>query len=81
MEQVVLNAFLLENLKTGCIFPSKSSTAASVFFIKKNNSLLQLVQNYNALNSMTVKDQYLLPLISELISQLRRAKYFTKLDI
>jgi len=30
---------------------------------------------------MTVKNQYLLPLISELISQLRRAKYFIKLDV
>jgi len=30
---------------------------------------------------MTVKDKYLLPLISELINKLRRAKYFTKLDV
>jgi len=30
---------------------------------------------------MTVKNKYSLPLISELVSQLRRAKYFTKLDI
>ena len=30
---------------------------------------------------MTVKNRYPLPLISELVSQLRRAKYFTKLDV
>ena len=55
--------------------------AASVFFIKKKDSLLRLVQNYRALNSMTVKNKYPLPLISELVSQLCRARYFTKLDV
>jgi len=55
--------------------------AAPVFFIKKKDGSLQLVQDYRALNSMTVKNKYPLPLISKLISQLRGAKYFTKLDV
>jgi len=54
---------------------------ASVFFIKKKNGSLQLVQDYRALNSMMVKNKYPLSLISELMSQLRRARYFTKLDV
>jgi len=53
----------------------------TVFFIKKKDSSLRLVQDYCALNAMTVKNRYPLPLISELVSQLRRAKYFTKLDV
>jgi len=52
-----------------------------VFFIKKKDSLFQLVQDYRALNAITVKNRYPLPLISEPVSQLRRAKYFTKLDV
>jgi len=55
--------------------------AAPVFFIKKKNGSLQLVQDYRALNSMTVKNKYSLPLISQLVLQLHRAKYFTKLDV
>jgi len=55
--------------------------AAPVFFIKKKDGSLQLVQDYRALNSIMVKNKYPLPLISELVSQLRRAKYFTKLDV
>jgi len=55
--------------------------AAPVFFIKKKDSPLQLVQDYRALNSMAVKNKYPLPLISKLESQLRRARYFTKLDV
>jgi len=55
--------------------------AAPVFFIKKKDSSLWLVQDYLALNSMTVKNKYPLPLISELVSQLCGARYFTKLDV
>jgi len=55
--------------------------AAPVFFIKKKDGSLCLVQDYRALNAVTVKNKYPLPLISELVSQLRRARYFTKLDV
>jgi len=81
VEQKELDSFLEENLRTGRIHPSKSPMAAPVFFIKKKDGSLWLVQDYRALNSMTVKNKYPLPLISELISQLRRARYFTKLDV
>ena len=54
--------------------------ASLVFFIKKNGSL-QLVQDYRALNAVTIKNQYPILLISELITQLHGAKYFTKLDV
>jgi len=55
--------------------------AAPVFFIKKKDGSLHLVQDYRALNAVTVKNKYPLPLISELVSQLRGAQYFTKLDV
>jgi len=55
--------------------------AAPVFFIKKKDGSLRLVQDYRALNAVTVKNRYPLPLISELVSQLCGAQYFTKLDV
>ena len=81
VEQKELDSFLEENLHTGRIRPSKSPMAALVFFIKKKDGSLRLVQDYQALNSMMVKNKYPLPLISELVSQLHGARYFTKLDI
>jgi len=81
VEQKELDTFLEENLHTGRICPSKSPMAAPVFFIKKKDGSLQLVQDYRVLNSMTVKNKYPLPLISKLVSQLCGAKYFTKLDV
>jgi len=81
MEQKELDQFLKENLETGQIHLSKSLMASLVFFIKKKDGNLWLVQDYWALNAMTVKNKYSLPLISELINKLRGAKYFTKLDV
>ena len=80
-EQSELDRFLNENLETGRIRPSKSPMASPVFFIKKKDGSLRLVQDYRMLNDMTVKNKYPLPLISELVNQLRGAKYFTKLDV
>jgi len=81
VEQKELNSFLEENLHIGQICPFKSPIAALVFFIKKKDSSLWLVQDYCALNSITVKNKYLLLLISKLVFQLCEAKYFTKLDV
>jgi hypothetical protein len=44
--------------------------AAPVFFIKKKDRSLRLVQDYWALNSKTIKNVYALPLISNRINRL-----------
>src|SRR5271168_4261436 len=80
-EQKELDLFLKENPETGRIRPSKSPMSSPVFFIKKKDGSLRLVQDYQALNAITVKNKYPLPLISELINKLQGARYFTKLDV
>ncbi|KAF8633523.1 hypothetical protein AX17_004425 [Amanita inopinata Kibby_2008] len=80
-EQEQLDAFLKENLETGHIRPSKSPMASPFFFIKKKDGTLCPVQDYRMLNALTIKNKYPLPLISDLVNQLRGAKYFTKLDV
>src|SRR6202789_1296150 len=81
VEQKELDIFLRENLDSGRIRPSKSPVASPVFFVKKKDGTLRLVQDYRALNASTVKNKSPLPLISELIEKLRGAHYFTKLDV
>ena len=80
-KQKELDAFLKENFKSGRIRPSKSPMATLVFFVKKKDRKLHLVQDFCALNAMTMINNYPLPLILELIAKLHRAKYFTKLDV
>ena len=72
---------LILALELASLTPFKSPMAAPVFFIKKKDGSLRLVQDYRVLNFMMVKNKYPLPLISELVSQLRGARYFTKLDV
>ena len=81
LEQTELDTFMKENLHTRWIRLSKSPIAAPVFFIKKKDGSLQLVQDYRVLNTVTIKNRYPLPLISELVFQLHGARYFTKLDV
>jgi hypothetical protein len=80
-EQTEMDAFLEEALATGCIRQPKSPLRALVFFIKKKDGKLRFVQDYRALNAITRKNRYLLPLIDNLIHQLKDTCYFTKLDI
>jgi hypothetical protein len=80
-EQTEMDAFLEEALATGRIRQSKSPLGAPVFFIKKKDGKLHFVQDYRALNAITRKNRYPLPLIDDLIHRLKGARYFTKLDV
>ena len=80
-EQEELDKFLQEHLTKGYIVPSKSPMASPVFFVKKKDGKLRLVQDYRKLNDITVKNQYPLPLATDIINKLRGAKIFTKFDV
>jgi hypothetical protein len=69
------------NLEWGWIYNSISPTGAPIYFIQKKDSSLRLCVDYQGLNALTVKDHMLLPLISEVLDRLVKAKLHTKLDI
>jgi len=72
---------LNKQLQVGLIVESKSRYAAPCFYIPKKDGFLQLVQDYQKLNQVTIKDKTPLPLIGEVINKLKEAKYFNKLDL
>jgi len=80
-EQSELDRFLEDNLRKGYIVPSKSPIASPVFFIKKKDGRLRLVQDYRKLNEFTIKNRYPLPLATDIINRLQRARLFTKFDV
>ncbi len=80
-EDLELQKFIKEQLDKGYIRPSESEQTASFFFVGKKDGKLRPVQDYRTLNEWTVKNNYPLPLISDLLDKLKGAKYFTKLDI
>ena len=80
-EQKELDAFLRENLANGRIRLSKSPIGAPVFFVKKKEGSLHLVQDYWKLNEIMVKNSYPLPLVSDMLTRLCNAEWFTTLDL
>ena len=79
-EQKALLDFVKEQQMKGYIHPSKSPYVAP-FFIKKKDGKLWPVQDYWWLNEWTIKNHYLLPLISELIAQVQNMELFTKFNV
>ena len=76
-----LRDHLTKELDKGFIRISKSPAAAPVIFVKKANGDLRFCVDYRGLNDATIKNRYPLPLISETLDRLSKARFYTKLDI
>ena len=80
-ELTTLRTWLDENLDKGFIRPSSSHVTSPVLFVKKPGGSLRLCMDYRALNDVSAKDRYPLPLIKETLNNLEGMEYFTKIDI
>jgi hypothetical protein len=60
---------------------SSSPAALPISFFKKKNGSLRLCVDYCALKQASVKNRYLLRLISENLERVGKVKIFTKLDL
>jgi hypothetical protein len=73
LELKELKEQLQELLDKGFIHPSISPWGASVLFIKKNDESMRICIDYWELNKVTIKIQYPLPRINNLLDQLKGA--------
>jgi len=80
-ELETLREWIMENLKKGFIRPSSSQVASPVLFVKKPGGGLRLCIDFRAVNNVSVKDRYPLPLIKETLHNLKGMKCFSKIDI
>ena len=80
-ELLMLRKKLTSLLEKGFIRVSNSPAAAPVLFAKKPGGGLRMCIDYRALNAITKKSRYLLPLIHEMLNNICKAKWFTKLDV
>ena len=79
-ERDTCKEFIDEYLKTGWIVPSKSPQAAPSFFGTKKNGTLHPCQDYCYLNCHTIHNRYPLPLIPELIDDMKNSTLLTKFN-
>src|SRR5258708_15868208 len=81
LELTALREFLEENVQNGFICPSKSLWGSPVLFVKKKDGSLRLCVDFRALNRVTEKDRYPLPLIPDLLNSLGLARIYSKIDL
>ena len=72
---------LTELLDAGLVQPSKAPYGAPMLFQKKQDGSLRMCVDYRALNKVTIKNKYPIPLAVELFDRLSKAEHFTKLDL
>jgi hypothetical protein len=68
-------------LQQGVIGPSCSAFSVPVLLVKKADNSGQFCVNYRALNVQMVKDKFPIPVVEELLDELRAATFLTKLDL
>ena len=73
--------FLENQLRKRYIRPSKSSQTLPVFFVSKKDRSKRMVMDYYSLNKQTVKNNYLLLLIINLIDNMGGKRVFMKMDL
>jgi len=80
-EREEVQNFVEDQLRKGYIRLSKSPQTSPVFFVGKKDGSKRMVMDYCNLNDQTIKNNYPLPLITELIDNIGSKKVFSKMDL
>lgn len=72
---------ITEMLKVGTVVPSQSCFASPALLVKKKDSTWRLCVDYRKLNAMTIKNKYTIPVVEDLLDELKRAVLFSKIDL
>jgi len=80
-EREEVQAFIEDQLRKGYIRPFKSPQTSPVHFVAKKNSTQTMVQDYQYINQWTIKNEYPLPLITDILDGVEKRKVFMKLDL
>ena len=80
-ERGEMHKFIKEQLRREYIRLSKLSQMIPVSFVGKKDGKKRIVQNYQYLNKWTIKNNYTLSPISDIVENIGTKKVFTKLNL
>jgi len=76
-----MTSLIHDMLNEDIICPSTNPFSSLVILIKKKDGTWRFCVNYQALNTITIKDRFLIPTIDEPLDELTTIIVFTKLDL
>jgi len=80
-EQEEVDDFINEQLRKDIYDHQNHHKPCQYFLFQKKDHKKRMCTDYHYLNDWTIKNAYPLPLISEIIDKVGKAKVFTKLDL
>jgi RNase H-like domain found in reverse transcriptase/Reverse transcriptase (RNA-dependent DNA polymerase)/Integrase zinc binding domain/Chromo (CHRromatin Organisation MOdifier) domain len=80
-DAAVMKEYVEAGLKSGILQPSVSPFGSMALIVKKKDGSPRVVIDYRALNEVTIKNKYPLPLMDELFDRTQGARFFTSIDL
>lgn len=77
----VMREYVESGLRAGTLIPSTSPYGSMALIVKKKDGSPRVVIDYRALNEVTIKNKYPLPLMDELFDRTQGARFFTSIDL
>ena len=80
-DAAVMKEYVENGLRSGILQASVSPHGSMALIVKKKDGTPRVVIDYRALNEVTVKNKYPLPLMDELFDRTQGARFFTSIDL